>query len=411
MQIHRLILLTALAVALPSAALAAKPPGARAGTSAISPAYARDLGVIIQAWQYYEMLFEAPLKSDLDPAKREFIEFFRKEATREELLRRFTPGLASVLNPQLASRIARLVDSPVFSKNITLMRQKQDDANKYTPEEEAELSRIWNDPAMKEFAAVVPKVNASLGDTFKRWNADLNQQMAARVTAIYEKLEQDLEAARIAGDGRIVTIGSTGYAAADDFINAFGGGIVHIFTASDQFEEAQTRVGYSDYFGMRKLVDGARRAEANHAIDQVEQAWAATQTQYDAAFGDFEGSLSNTLLASNAALKQRTSKLYAQMRGYIDAQDVIMRRALAQHREIVMFMQANQDGIRLKGGALVFANKEIRQRATELDDKFYATIHELEDNQARLEAAIHAGLSEMPGPLKKPRPARPAKKT
>lgn len=374
-------LLAAIAIALPLPAQAAK-PGANA--SAISPTYARDLYDIIEAEHTYEYVFQSPLKQEMPADKRQFIEIFRRETTREEMVRRMTPGMAALFSPQLASRLARLMNTPVYRKYTDHYRLTPDEDLNFSAADEAEMLRIEKDPAMKTYVALTPKVEAVLSDAMKRWNIEFNEQLGMRAIAIIDKVESDLETARTKGDNRLVIIGSVGYAPLDRLINAIGGGLVTFTKAIDQLDEVKTRVGYTEYIGLNNLADRTRLAGASHVFDQVEDALEATLSDCSAALDEFAEGLDNPTLTNRPELRNRYVSQLTALRAFVSSYGEISRRINVQHREMMKFVQTNLHAIALTEGKLRYSQEDVRRRARELEKELDATYQELEDAGLRL---------------------------
>jgi len=279
------------------------------------------------------------------------------------------PALAKVINPGLAAQLARQMNIPVFRKREARALGVPGGAEYFTNAEMAELRGIDSSPAIREYMMLKPKVREAVQSTIRGWSEDFAFQLNKKALDAIGQVDKDLMAARDAHEGRTIKIGSIGFEPWDQLIYAVGSSMIKFSNAFLHLENSLKQLRYEEYFRAENLASRKHLENANAVIDKVEVALETTLKEFNDAIKEREDSVAKSAFASKPEFRkdmdEGLGKLYAFAGDYSES----ARNMLAQHRQLIAFMQARVDKVSLKDGNLIFATEEELKQAQEILDK------------------------------------------
>jgi len=368
----RLALLGALCATTLAPAAYAQATTALPALASLDPAYIRDLHDIIDSLPLYEGATRVSGDSYPNAYDRAVTNAFVGHLEKEEFIRRMTPAWASVISPDLASRLTAILRLPV-AKKITAATKidpnRGIEFNELTPDERIELERIGDDPAEKEFRALFQQGLDASRSALADWRIEFTTSLTSKAQNAIAQNEQSIAAATKDGRPGSAKIHTIGFAPWDQVIVAIancstsiGVSLLHF---TDQLEDTDywqlsnlenlaTRRNYADVLAVEKKLE----RELDTAIAGMRQAT-----------GKLDTDLKNADLMKKPQFRQNFAPDIAELDAFAAKLGEKYRRLFAAQRQLITFARERDGKIKLVGEQLTYRDKRDEAAASKLLDR------------------------------------------
>jgi len=367
-------LLVAIAATAPVTAIAGESPATGTGTEKQDFSHSRDVRTIIDAEYLFEFLTK-PRPVAPNDFEQEFMAAFRAQATHEEMMRRLVPVFGKEIGPLLAAQLERQMNNPVYRKRAArgLNQIGNMDLGSttayFTGQELQTLRSIDAHPSMVQYRALQPKLQAVVREAIGSWSNDFAAQLNGKAADAIEQVEKDLVAAREANDGRTIKIPTVGFTPWDQVIEAYGQCSIKFANAFALQEAAMLKLNYSEYLRPTYLTDKQHVELAPGVIDQAEAILESTVAQLDAAVKERELAIGKSSMVKSPRLRKQYENGIASLYAYVGDYSEAVRLQLAQHRQVVAFMQSQNGNFAVHDGRVSFPTEEVRLQAVQIFEK------------------------------------------